>query len=104
MSLAFAKQIGTLYAQQKDYADAVSKKYTYFAEELRTLLHIDITDVAADSRNLKRLAFITGIEEQQLAGLVDELRQIASGIRQIGAIDMGHYIGRMNEIVEKVKG
>ena len=104
MSLVFAKQIGTLYAQQKDYADAVSKKYTYFAEELRTLLHIDITDVAADSRNLKRLAFITGMEELQLAGLVDELRQIASGIRQIGAIDMGHYIGKMNEIVEKVKG
>lgn len=103
MSLSFAKQIGTLYAQRKDYTDAVTKKYTYFAEELRTLLHIDITDVSADNRNLNRLAFITGIEKQQLAGLVDELRQIASGMRQIGVEDLGHYIGRMNEIIGKLK-
>lgn len=102
MSLEFAKQIGTLYAQRKDYADAVIKKYTYFAEELRTLLHIDITDVTADHRNLHQLSFLTGMDEQQLAAIVDELRLLVADKRQITAEDMGRYIRAMNEIINQI--
>ena len=102
MSLAFAKQIGTLYAQRKDYTDAVVKKYTYFAEELRTTLHIDITDVAADRHNLHQLAFLTGMEEQQLVALIDHLRQLVADKRQITAADMSRYIQAMNEIIKQI--
>ncbi len=102
MSLKFAKQIGTLYAQRKDYADAVIKKYTYFAEELRTLLHIDITDVTADHRNLHQLSFLTGMDEQQLAAIVDELRLLVADKRQITAEDMDRYIRAMNEIINQI--
>jgi hypothetical protein len=99
MSLAFAKQIGTLYAERKNYTDAVVKKYTYFAEELRNALHIDITDVSADRRNLRRIASQTGMEEQQIAALIDELRLTVSGGRQITAADMCRYIKAMDEII-----
>lgn len=103
MSLAFARQIGTLYAQRKDYTDAVVKKYTYMAEELRTLLHIDITDVTADAHNLRLLALHTGQQEPQLAVLLDELRRLAADHRRLTAADMTRYIRDMNEIIKGIK-
>ena len=102
MSLAFARQIGTLYAQRKDYTDAVIKKYTYMAEELRTQLHIDITDVTADTHSLSLLALHTGQEESQLAALLDDLRQLAAERRPLTATDMTHYIHNMNNIINNI--
>ena len=102
MSLAFARQIGTLYAQRKDYTDAVIKKYTYMAEELRTQLHIDITDVTADTHNLPLLARHTGQEESQLATLIGDLRQLAAERRPLTATDMTHYIHNMNNIINNI--
>ena len=102
MSLAFARQIGTLYAQRKDYTDAVVKRYTYFAEELRTSLHIDITDMTADRHNLHQLAFLTGMEEPSLAAFIDELRLLVADKRQISAEAMSRYITTMNEIIKKI--
>lgn len=103
ISLSFVKQIGTLYAQRKDYTDAVIKKYTYFAEELRSQLHIDINDIAADQRNLHQMSLMTGMDEQQLAAFVDDLRLLVANKRKISPMDMGRYIKEMNEIIKKLK-
>ncbi len=49
--MEFTELIGTLYFQKKDHEDLVRKKFTYFAEELRREIQVDIEEVADDERS-----------------------------------------------------
>ena len=101
-SLEFVRHIGTLYALRKDYRDIVLKKYAYFAEELRRVLHIDLTDASADDRHLQRLFEQTGIERQKLEELVHGLRRLAAQEGQISEDEMTRYLRQMNEVIKMI--
>ena len=74
-NLEFVKLIGTLYYQKRDYRDLVLKKYAYFAEEMRRMLHVDLTDKSEDLRTFSVIATQAGMEEQEVSKLVDIIRQ-----------------------------
>lgn len=75
-NLEFVKLIGTLYYQKRDYRDLVLKKYAYFAEEMRRVLHVDLTDKSEDLRTFSVIATQAGMEEQEVSNLVDIIRQL----------------------------
>ena len=75
-NLEFVKLIGTLYYQKHDYRDLVLKKYAYFAEEMRRVLHVDLTDKSEDLRTFSVIATQTGMEEQEVSKLVNTVRQL----------------------------
>lgn len=75
-NLEFVKLIGTLYYQKNDYRDLVLKKYAYFMEEMRRLLHVDLTDRSEDQRTFAVIASQTGMEEQEVSKLVNMIRKL----------------------------
>ncbi|MBR5929556.1 MAG: DUF4350 domain-containing protein [Prevotella sp.] len=75
-NLEFVRLIGTLYYQKRDYRDLVLKKYAYFSEEMRRVLHVDLTDRSEDLRSFAVIAAQTGVEEQDISKLVDTMRRL----------------------------
>jgi len=47
-SIEFAKTIGDLYFQHKDYSDIISKKITYFLEKLRSQYYLNTNELNAE--------------------------------------------------------
>ena len=102
-SQEFVDLIATLYEQRRDYRDLVLKKFTYFAEELRRQLHIDITDPVEDVHNIGVLAKSSGIAADEIAALLGELRQLHLDEQQITKEQMAHFINLMNEITNNIR-
>lgn len=101
-SLEFTKLIGTLYAQKKDHADLVHKKFTYFAEVLRREIQVDIEEVADDERSFHRIAQKTGMETDEIAKFIREMRPIIYGGRVISEEEMKRFIDKTNEIINHI--
>ena len=101
-SLEFAELIGTLYYQKKDHADLVRKKYLYFAEELRREMQVDVEEVAEDERSFGRIARKTGMEVEEIAKFIREVRPVIYGGRRINAEQMKVLIDKMNEIINHI--
>lgn len=101
-SLEFTGLIGTLYYQKKDYAGLVRKKYTYFAEELRREIQVDIEEVADDGRSFHRIAQKTGMDEEVISAFIREIRPVIYGGRTIFSEEMKRYIDKMNEIINHI--
>ncbi len=102
-SQEFVDLIATLYEQRRDYRDLVLKKFTYFAEELRRQLHIDITDPTEDIQNIGVLSKTSGLAADEIASLLGDLRHLHLDESQITKEQMKDYISRMNEITNIIR-
>lgn len=101
-TLEFTELIGTLYYQKKEHADLVRKKYTYFAEELRREIQVDVEEPADDARSFSRIAQKTGMDVSEISGFVLEVRPVIYGKRAVSVEQMRHYIDKMNEIINHI--
>lgn len=79
------------------------RKWTYFAEELRRELHMDVTDASDDDLTLPALARQTGMEEKTLRDLILRLRWLVDEDgSEISRKQMKQYIDQMNWIIKNI--
>ena len=102
-SQEFVALIAGLYEQRRDWRDLTLKKFTYFAEELRRQLNIDITDTAEDNQNIPLLAHAVGMHPDEVASLLSDLRRLHLDESQITRKAMETYVKRMNEITKRIR-
>ncbi len=100
--LEFVKLIGTLYFQRKDHTDLVKKRFAALADTFRREMQVDILEATDDERTFARVAGKTGIEVDEIAALIRELRTIDYGARTLTQDEMKKYIARMNKITESI--
>lgn len=101
-SLEFTKLIGTLYYQKNDHANLVHKKFTYFAEELRREVQVDIEEVADDEHSFLKIARKTGMDVEVIGNFIREIRPVIYGGRTLSAEEMKRFIDKMNEIMNHI--
>jgi hypothetical protein len=102
-SLEFVKLIGTLYYQKGDYRDLVMKQYAYLTETVRRVLQVDLNDRENDLRSFPVISAQTGVDEQEIAQLVDTLRRLADEEEKtVDEKTMRLLIGRMRHIRETI--
>lgn len=101
-SLEFTELIGTLYYQKKNHADLVCKKFTYFAEELRREIQVDIEETTDDERTFHRIAQKTGMDEEKISRFIREIRPVIKGEYRISDVEMKYFIDKMNEIINYI--
>jgi hypothetical protein len=73
-SLDFVRTIGRLYYQRRDNHNLASKMVTHFQDQVRTRYHLAVT--ALEEGFADRLAYRTGYPKQELAALVDYMREL----------------------------
>ena len=101
-SLEFTKLIGTLYYQKNDHANLVHKKFTYFAEELRREVQVDIEEVTDDEYSFLKIAQKTGMDVEVIGKFIREIRPVIYGGRTLSAEEMKRFIDKMNEIMNHI--
>ncbi len=102
-SLEFIHLVGSLYYHSRERRSLVVRKWTYFAEELRRNIHLDVTDASEDDVTLPTLARLTTIDEQEIRTLVLQLRQlVAADETEISKKQMKQYIDQMNWIIKNI--
>ena len=103
-SLEFINLVGSLYYHSKERRSLVVRKWTYFAEELRRTVHVDVTDAGEDDITLPTLARMTAIDEQEIRALILQLRSLAAADdeSEISRKEMKKYIDQMNWIINKI--
>jgi hypothetical protein len=102
-SLEFIHLVGTLYYHSKERRSLVVRKWTYFAEELRRTVHIDVTDVSEDDLSLPALARLTGVDETEVRKQILSIRQlVADEDAEITKKQMKQYIDQMNWIIKNI--
>ena len=101
-SLEFTKLIGTLYYQKNDHANLVHKKFTYFAEELRREVQVDIEEVTDDEYSFLKIAQKTGMDVEVIGKFIREIRPVIYGGRTLSAEEMKRFIDKMNEIINHI--
>ena len=102
-SLEFIHLVGSLYYHSRERRSLVVRKWTYFAEELRRNIHLDVTDASEDDVTLPTLARLTTIDEQEIRTLVLQLRQlVAADEMEISKKQMKQYIDQMNWIIKNI--
>lgn len=101
-TLEFTELIGTLYFQKKNHADLVRKKFTYFAENLRRGIQVDVEEDGDDALLCRKIANKTGMEAEKIATLLARLRPVIKGERNVSEQEMKGYIEGMNEILKRI--
>lgn len=103
-SLEFIHLVGSLYYHSKERRSLVRRKWTYFAEELRRTIHVDVTDASEDDVNLTTLARLTATDEMEIRDLILRLRQLATDDDEpeISRKEMKRYIDQMNWIIKNI--
>lgn len=101
-SLEFVQLVGTLYYQKKDHTDIVKKKFMFFADEIRRLLLVDVTDRAADSHTFDIIALRTGMERHEVEKIIKDIRRITDGEMEATEYGVKLYIDNMNMITGKI--
>lgn len=101
-TMEFTELIGTLYFQQKNQADLVRKKFTYFAEALRRMAQIDVEEEKDDSALCCRIAARTGMEEEKIRRLFRNLRPVLGAKCEVSDLQMKEDIDGMNEIMNNL--
>ena len=103
-SLEFINLVGSLYYHSKERRSLVVRKWTYFAEELRRTVHVDVTDDTEDDITLPTLARLTAIDEQEIRTLIQRLRLLTAADEEteISRKEMKKYIDQMNWIIKKL--
>lgn len=101
-SLEFVKLIGTLYYHNKDHSDIVRKKFAFFAEELRRLLMVDITDRDADRHSFSVISSRTGLRLEEVENIISDIRKVADHESNVTEYGVRLYIDNMNMIINKI--
>lgn len=101
-SLEFVKLIGTLYYHNKDHSDIVRKKFAFFAEELRRLLMVDITDRDADRHSFSVISSRTGLRLEEVENIISDIRKVADRESNVTEYGIRLYIDNMNMIINKI--
>jgi len=68
-SVEFAKAVGSLYHQNKDYTDLIHKKINYFLADMRTQYHVDTAQM--NERTIQLLAAKSGKDLDQTKKLIE---------------------------------
>ncbi|WP_228239015.1 DUF4350 domain-containing protein [Allomuricauda sp. M10] len=68
-SVEFARAVGSLYHQNKDYTDLIHKKINYFLADVRNQYHVDTTQM--NERAIQILAAKSGKDLEQTKNLID---------------------------------
>jgi len=103
-TIEFIELIGTLYYQSGERRSLVLRKYTYFAEELRRTIHVDITDDEDDGTEMQTIANQSGIPVEDVQRLIEELRllEAANDETEISRKEMKRLIDEMNRIIKNI--
>ena len=103
-TIEFIELIGTLYYQSRERRSLVLRKYTYFAEELRRTIHVDITDDEDDGTEMQTIANQSGIPVKDVQRLIEELRllEAADDETEISRKEMKRLIDEMNRIIKNI--
>lgn len=103
-TIEFIELIGTLYYQSRERRSLVLRKYTYFAEELRRTIHVDITDDEDDGTEMQTIANQSGIPVEDVQRLIEELRllEAADNETEISRKEMKRLIDEMNRIIKNI--
>jgi len=102
-SLEFIHLVGSLYYHSRERRSLVVRKWTYFAEELRRNIHLDVTDASEDDVTLPTLARLTAIDEQEIRTLILQLRHLVGADEtEISKKQMKQYIDQMNWIIKNI--
>lgn len=98
-NLEFVRLLGTIYYRRGDHLDLLRKKYTYFAEELRRTLLLDIDDPSVEATNLRLLAQKTGLEEDDIRATLKRVR--GSLVQEkVGERELLLCIDKLDEIIK----
>lgn len=101
-NLSFVQLLGTIYYRRHDNADLLRKKYTYFREELRRSMLLDIGDVAEDTTHKVRLAQKTGLDEAFISETLDMVRKLTAEGVNVSDRQLQECIDRMNKIIKNI--
>lgn len=98
-NLEFVRLLGTIYHRRHDNIDLLRKKYTYFKEEVRRRMMIDLDDRGQEETNARLLAQRTGLDESDVADLLRRLRHVVSlTAGDISSADLRNYIDQIENI------
>ena len=98
-SLEFVQIVGNIYYNRGDYQQLLRMKYTYFAEELRRRLLIDIDDADADDQNIRLLAAKTGLQPDYIGKTIDDARSNY----EYEDDEVLNLIDKMDNILKKIR-
>ena len=103
-NLQFVEMLGQLYFQSHDNRDMLTKKYTYFKEELRRRLMIDIGNEEEIRDNVRKLSQTTGLPEEEMAGVLHSLSMNTSDRQNeaLGDEELQYLIDKMNNILKHI--
>ena len=101
-NLQFVRLISSIYYHQGDRHDLLKKKYTYFKDELRQALLMDIEDRSLLSSNIQTLSQLTGIEEQELKANLVNIPFFIDESNYLEKEDLMKYIDFMNDLLRKI--
>ncbi len=102
-NLDFARLIGTIYCRRHDNTDLIKKKYTYFREEIRRTLMIDIDDHDQLERNVTSLAVQTSVSDGQIRHLLSEVREALSAEDPVSDKDTIRLVRQMSELTRRLQ-
>ena len=101
-SLEFVKLIGTLYYQRHDNTDLVKKKFRFFAEEVRRMSGIDVSDVNHGDEDCWLLAEKTGMDSQAIMETIRQIRLVLHNEGNVPTAKMRSLIDKMDEILGRL--
>ena len=98
-NLEFVRLLGTIYFRRHDNLDLLRKKYTYFKDDVRRRLMMDLDDEKNERQNARILAQRASLDEEEVAELLSSLRGLAKlNDGDISAITLKDYINRIENI------
>lgn len=101
-NLRFIRMIGTLFYQKHRNGDLIEKRWYLFADDVRRLTGLDVTDIADDKHTFDALSRKTGIERSKIESTIRELRIGAVYEGNISDADMQRLIKAMNDITQRL--
>lgn len=101
-NMEFVKLISSIYYHREDRHDLLKKKYTYFKDDLRRVLQMDIEDKSLLKANLQTLSRLTGLEAQDIEATLRDIRFYFDDSNLLEKQDMMKYIDFMNDILKKI--
>lgn len=98
-NLEFVRLLGTIYFRRHDNLDLLRKKYTYFKDDVRRRLMMDLDDEKSERQNARILAQRASLDEEEVVELLSSLRGLAKlNDGDISAITLKDYINRIENI------
>lgn len=101
-NLQFVRLISSIYFHQGDRHDLLRKKYTYFKDELRRILQMDIDDHSLLNSNIQTLSQLTNIEEQVIKANLVNIPFFTEDSNYLDKAEMMRYIDFMNDLLKKL--